>query len=133
MQVLIGTNVFEDCETILSFRTKTFLAVSNEPLRVQLHTPDDLPSGRHVHVDSQAESPSSGAVKVVAKPDFVGIFWEMQPLILAARVEPTVINVHLDLRALGLAIFVDPDGLHVGGGTFSRNAIKNAKTAIALG
>lgn len=64
--------------------------------------------------------------------------------VMIRRLEKTIINVRkesdikanvtaLDLRPLGLNIFGNEDGLHVGGQNFVRNTFKNVQTMIAIG
>jgi hypothetical protein len=55
-------------------------------------------------------------------------------LVLTAlkRSEETA-HIKLDLRPLGLSIYDDFDGLHIGTNTFSKNDFLAADVAIALG
>ncbi len=134
--VLIATNRFTDCRTILGLREHALLRVAADPLRVSLSTPPDLPSGRAMAVEdnvnvSQGDE-ARRALRIVAGARAVGVFWEESPLVLATLIDPETIHVRLDLRKLGINVYDDADGLHVGANVLARNMITNCETAVGL-
>ena len=130
--VLLGGNRFIDCQSILAYRGTPLLKVSVNPLRVELTTPDNLPSGRIVKVDRNAQSPAQD-VRVVATPQSFAIVWQDYPLVMAALLDAGTALVKLDLRPLGINIYDDFAGLHIGTNAFARNEVSNVAVAINLG
>ena len=132
--VLLGGNRFVECQNILAYQGHSMLQVAVDPVRVDLATPDNLPSRRAVRVDRDARSPE-GNVRVVATPQSFAIFWQDYALALATLLDAETETVHLklDLRPLGINIYDDPDGLHIGTNVFSRNEVSHAAVAINLG
>ena len=130
--VLLGGNRFIECQSILAYRGKPLLRVEVDPLRVDLATPDDLPSRRAVRVGRDGGSLDEN-VRVVATPRSFAIFWRDYALTVATLLEVDTVHLKLDLRPLGVRIFDDLDGLHVGTNVFSGNEVSGAAVAINLG
>jgi len=134
--VLIGTNRLIDCDTVLSLRGTPLLRVKVQPLRVSLTTPPDLPSGRALHVEANQLKPpgppQKANVRVIAEEHSVAIFWEDSALVIATALEESTAHVKIDLRRIGINVFDDADGLHVGPSVLARNTIETCETAIAL-
>jgi len=128
--VLLGSNRFVDCGSILSFKGTPVLAVKLEPLRAELTTPEQPPLV-HVHVNHEHSSPNDH-VKTVATPRSFAIFWDDHALTLATLLDDLTIHLKLDLRPLGINIYDDPQGLHIGQNVFTGNVVKDCATAINL-
>jgi hypothetical protein len=126
--VAIGSNHFIDCPTLIAVRQHALLRVAATPLRVSLTTPPDLPSGKMVH---QCDSDSN--VQVVASDKSVAVFWGEAPLAIATLLDEATVSLRIDLRPIGISLFDDALGLHVGDNVFAGNQVANAPTAIALG
>mgnify|MGYP001233646677 CR=1 FL=1 len=132
--VAIGSNHFVDCQTLIAVRQHALLRVATTPLRVSLTTPPDLPSGRSVQViDNQPGSESHPDVRVVAGDTRVAVFWGEAPLAIATLLDETTVSLRVDLRLIGINLFDDALGLHVGQNLYAGNQIANASTAVALG
>jgi len=130
--VLLGGNRFVDCLSILAYRGSPMLQVDTEPLRVQLVTPENLPSHRAIRVDQQVQTPEKD-VRVVATSESFSVFWRDHALALATRWDPETAHLKLDLRPLGINIYDDFAGLHIGTNIFSGNEVSHAAVAINLG
>jgi len=130
--VVLGGNRFVDCESILAYRGTAILKVGFAPLRLDLATPEDLPSHRVVRVDQQGWSPQD-RVRVVRTPQSFAVFWEDDALAVATLLDPETAHLKLDLRPLGINIYDDPDGLHIGQNTFAGNRVSGSAAAISLG
>lgn len=130
--VLLGGNRFVECQSILAHHGKPMLQVAVDPMRVDLVTPDNLPSGRAVRVERDAPSPDEN-VRVVATPRSFAIFWGDHALVVATLLDADTVHLKLDLRPLGINIYDDLDGLHVGTNVFSQNHVSRAAAAINLG
>lgn len=83
--------------------------------------------------DNQLLDDASQELKVIAEDQSVSIFWAQTPLAIATLLDPCTIHLKLDLRRLGLNIFEDADGLHIGSNVFSHNDLVNCDTAISVG
>jgi hypothetical protein len=130
--VLLGGNRFIDCDSILAYRGNPLLKVRFEPLRVELTTPEGLPSGLAVRVDHHGGTPED-RVRVVATSQSFAIFWQAHALVVATLLEPGVAHLKVDLRPLGIKIHDDVDGLHIGQNVFSGNVVKASAASINLG
>jgi len=130
--VILGGNRFVDCESILGYRGTSLLKVGFAPLRLELVTPEELPSQRAVRVDEQGLSPPD-RVRVVRSPQSFAIFWDEDALAMATLLDPDTAHLKLDLRPLGINIYDDPNGLHIGHNTFTGNSVTGSATAISLG
>jgi len=130
--VLIGSNQFTDCVTLVSIRDRPLLSVAVDPLRVSLTTPDDLPSGRSVRIVAN-EGDAGDDVRVVATDRSVAVFWRDAPLVIATLVRAGVVSLKLDLRPLGINIYDDGNALWIAGEQWEGNAFNSASTAIILG
>ena len=130
--VLLGRNRFVECGSLLAYKGMPLLKVAFDPLRVQLATPEGLPSGRAVHVDTKGKSPGE-RVRIVSSPQSFAVFWEEDALAVATLLDAETAHVKLDLRPLGINIYDDADGLHIGQNIFSGNVVSHSAVAISLG
>jgi hypothetical protein len=132
-EVVLGSNHFVDCANILAIRQHPLLRVSAEPLRISLTTPPDWSSARAIQViDNRSEAPNS-KLRIVQSETSVAVFWSEIPLVIATALGGNRVSLRADLRPLGINLYDDALGLHVGGNDFAGNQIVNSSTAIALG
>lgn len=129
--VLLGRNRFVECESILAYKGTPILKVGFSPLRLELATPEGLPS-RAARVDQKGGSPE-GHVRIVATRQSFAIFWEDDALAVATLLDAETAHLKLDLRPLGIHIYDDSDGLHIGQNIFSENVVSHSAVAISLG
>jgi len=129
--VLLGRNRFVECGSILAYKGVPLLRVIFDPLRLELTTPDALPSGRAVHVDQKGKSPED-RVRIVSSPRSFAIFWDEDALAVATLFDAGTAHLKLDLRPLGITIYDDADGLHIGQNVFSGNVVDRSAVAISL-
>jgi hypothetical protein len=130
--VLLGGNRFVECRSILAYRGNPVLHVDVDPLHVELVTPENLPSHRAVRVSRQERSPEKD-IRVVATSESLAIFWREYALVVATRFDADTAHLKLDLRPLGINIYDDFAGLHIGTNLFSGNEVSHAAVAINLG
>ena len=129
--VLLGRNRFVECESILAYKGTPILKVGFDPLRLELATPEGVLS-RAVRVDQKGRSPED-RVRIVATPQSFAVFWENEALAVATLLDAETAHLKLDLRTLGINIYDDPDGLHIGQNIFSENVVSHSAVAINLG
>ncbi len=137
--VITGTNRFINCKTVISLKDQPLLQVSFSPLRVSLRLPRDLPSQVFFDVvenDLKQKPESAGSnprVVVVISESNVSIFWKDALLVSATLLDDETVHLKIDLRRVGINIYDDNMGLHVGQNTLTGNSFENCVTAIALG
>lgn len=129
MTIILGSNSFVDCPTLLAVRGQALLRVTANPLRVSLTTPPDLRSQRSVQVrDNTVSTGSADAVRVTETAKSVAIFWNTTPLVLATVTDADTVSLRVDLRPLGVNVFDDAGVFHIGGNTFSANLFRGVGT-----
>ena len=83
-------------------------------------------------VDNEQKPESDASVRVVASDKSVAVFWDEAPLAIATLLDESTVSLRLDLRPIGINLFDDALGLHVGTNSFARNEISGFETAVAL-
>ena len=131
--VVVGTNRFVDCDAIVAIRQHELLRVSTSPLMVSLTTPPEFSSGLSVQVVDSVSQPESVAnVQVVTGDKSVAVFLDETPLVIATLLGESLVSLRVDLRPIGINLFDDVHGLHIGTNLFAGNWVSGASTAIAL-
>ena len=96
-------------------------------------TPLDLPSNRNVRViDNDLQEGSDPLVRIVVSDKSVAVFWEEIPLTIATLLDEANVSLRVDLRPVGINIYDDALGLHVGTNTIAGNEITDFDTVIRL-
>jgi hypothetical protein len=136
-QILLGSNAFVDCHTLVSLHARPMLRVEGGPLRVSLALPAGAPSGIEFDVFENKIMNAHGVarekLRVVAQETSVAVFWGDMALVIAVVIDATSTHLRVDLRPVGVSLYDDAAGLHVGKNTFSGNKMMHCATAIALG
>jgi hypothetical protein len=110
------------------------LRVQVSPVRIDLKTPAGLLAGDEIDIqENRLVAPAGPEARVAATPQAVAVFWKNLPILMAQAVESDTILIHADFRPLGMNIFDDAAGLHVGGGLLGGNSFRGCSTAISLG
>jgi hypothetical protein len=130
--VLLGSNRFVDCETLVAIQQTALLSVALEPLRVSFTTPD-LPSVPTIRVTDNERRGDGTAVQVVATEKSVAIFWDRRPIVIATLLQVDTVSLKIDLRPIGVNLYEDAGALHIGANTFIGNAFQGCKVGIVLG
>ncbi len=131
--VVLGLNRFVDCVTLIALGNAPLLSVTTAPLRLTLVT-RDATSKRVVHiVDNQQRADCSSEVKVIASDRSVSVFWNETPLATAVELDGSTVSLRADLRPVGINIFDDVAGLHLGEMHFAGHTIRDAQTVFQLG
>jgi len=113
--VVLGANHFVDCGALVAFGSEPVLQIARSPLRLTLVTPANLPSGRTVRVIDNVPAPASADhVRVVATDRSVAVFWDEAVVAILTDLGGDKLSVHVDLRSLGINLYDDAKGLHVG-------------------
>ncbi|MBN1569778.1 MAG: hypothetical protein JXA73_18175 [Acidobacteria bacterium] len=134
--VILGTNKITNCQVIIALKEQALLQVAFSPLRISLKLPQDVPIGTSFDiVDNVIKNgvASDPDLRVVAAPTNVSIFWKDLLILSATMLHEETAHLKLDLRPVGLFIFDDPQGLHIGGNLMARASFANCMAAISLG
>ncbi len=129
--VVLGGNYFTDCDAVIQVRSSALLRVRANPLRVSLETPADTAHPlKIVENVPPPDEPTLRSLRVLTHDKGMKIFWDMHLILVATEFFADTIHVQLDLRPLGLKIFDDVAGLHIGEALISGNRIVGAAAAI---
>jgi len=135
--VMVGTNRITNCQTLLSVRDQPLLQLALSPLRVSLRLPPDNPSRIFFEVvDNTIRGEgitTNPELRVIQGENNVGIFWKGMLLLSATLLDRGTAHLKIDLRPVGLQIFDDHQGLHIGKNILARASFTNCMTAISLG
>ncbi len=137
MIVRWGGNLFRDCVALLSYGDRVVLAVSGPPIRIDLAAPPPVfPAALDIR-QNQLLGGQPDHFKVSGTPDLetpqaLTIVANGRPVLMAQAIAADEIILHVDLRALGVNIFDDASGLHVGDSTLANNTFEGSSAAIAL-
>lgn len=129
-RVLVGGNVFDGCETLISLRGTPMLRVDLDPLEVLLVVPEDVPAGGIRVVPGE---PLPVRVRIVATDRSHGVFRDDQALVLATLLDDGAVHLRVDLRPVGVNLYDDAAGLHIAGMTFRGSNTRSCAVAISLG
>jgi hypothetical protein len=134
MNVVWGSNSLRNCVALLSWKDEIVLSISGSPLRIDLRTPSSSNAKAKLRVDQNRVVESEpGDTKVVETTHAVAILKNGIPILMAQDAGNDEITLHTDLRPLGMNIFDDAAGLHIGGSTLANNSFAGLSTAISLG
>ena len=127
MRVTLGGNVLIDCPTLLAFKGQPVVRVTTNPFDLQLNVPDDLPSPRTQVLPEKVRTEHLDAVVFFSPGNYA--------VAIAILLSPSTQEVYLrlDLRPLGINIFDDQAGLHVGNNVLVGNIVERSEVAINLG
>jgi hypothetical protein len=130
-RVILGTNLIEDCGTVMTISGAPLFSYKVEPDGVKLSfnilSP---PADTEVRIEDNVIRRGNVAVK--ADQSSVTISRDDIKL-LHLSIEGDTAIVHIDLRPLGLRIYTDSNALHIGGSQLSQNIIKQCTNGIAIG
>jgi hypothetical protein len=134
--VIIGTNKISNCRVLVGVKDQPLLQVTFSPFRVSLKLPRDLPSRISFEIidnvinEGLAPDPD---LRIVASETNVSVFWKDLLILSGTLLDGDTAHLKLDLRPVGLAIYDDPEGLHIGKNLLARASFENCMTAISLG
>jgi hypothetical protein len=132
--VIFGSNKVTNCRILISIKDQPLLQIAFSPLRVSLKLPQDLPSKISFEI---AENIVTGVIppdlRLVSGDANVSIFWKDMFLLSATLLDKDTVHLKLDLRPVGITIYDDHEGLHIGSNILARTSFSNCMTALSLG
>ena len=119
----------------MEVRGEQLLRVAARPLRVTLTTPAGWDEARAVRVVENGLTAGGPDARVLKSEHSVVLLLRGVPVVTAMADPSNMGEIHLrvDLRPLGIQLFDDASGLHVGSNLHTGNRVSNAATAISLG
>lgn len=135
--VIVGTNKITNCRILVGVKDQSLLQIAFAPLRVSLKLPQDLPS--HIsfeivdNVIKEEGTTPNPDLRIVSGDTNVSIFWKDLLLLSATLLDKETAHLKLDLRPVGIVIYDDHEGLHIGSNLLVRASFADCMTAISLG
>lgn len=135
IKVLLGGNEFVDCASIVEVRGEQLLRVAVGPLRITLATPTGWDETQAIAVVENDLKLGTKNARVLGAEHSVAVLSRDIPIVVAIAdpEKPGEVHLRIDLRPLGIQLFDDASGLHVGSNLFTGTRVSNAATAISLG
>jgi hypothetical protein len=135
--VIVGTNRITNCRNLVGMKDRPLLQVAFSPLRISLKLPEGLPAPISFEITDNVqkgeEMASNSDVHIVSGESNVSIFWKDLLLLSATLLDKETAHLKLDLRPIGIVIYDDPEGLHIGTNLLARSNFMGCMTAISLG
>jgi hypothetical protein len=118
VKVILGSNEFIDCPTLVAYKGKPVLRVTLNPLRVSLDPPSDLPNVELRHVTTERSD---------------AVIAGNQAIAIGTLIDNDTVHLALDLRPIGMNIVAGATGIRVGKDFYSGNVIERMAVGINLG
>ena len=137
-EVVLGGNGFRDCPTIIALGGQPLLGFASESGEIEVRVPPHPPSeAASLLVIQGARVSGSDPVLlrqllIRSHKDEVLVYLGHALLLVVTKLSATSTHVHLDLRPLGVRVFSDSEGLHVGPHTFFNLAFQAESPAISV-
>jgi hypothetical protein len=133
VKVIWGGNDFIDCVSLLG-HSVVLQVVSPSPVRINFRLPTSVTTPTPVEIRDNGVIVGADHTRVFSdSPDSVAVIWKNVPILMGQQLSADTVLLHADLRPLGIAIFDDAAGLHVGSGILSGNNFTGCSIGIALG
>jgi len=130
-RILLGSNLFEDCENVLIISGTPLFSCKMEhgglKISFNVYSP---PAKTAIQVEDNLKM--KGDVEVKTGKNYAAVKMGKKKL-LELSIEGDTAVINLDLRPLGLHIYTDLNALHVGGAQLSQNIIKQCRNGISIG
>ena len=131
--VLMGLNRFENCQTLIAWGEHPVLKAEAGLSSLQLDTSVMGEKILAVRVKGKSLAVGKQVFSLIASD--VGttvLFGGNQAILVATQIDEHTLHIKLDLRPLGLNIFDDVAGLHVGRNVMASNSFNGCKVGIRL-
>lgn len=129
--VLVGGNQFIDCRAVIALAGRPLLDVAAAPLRVTLVVPGTS-TREPVRIEDNRVLEGT-IVRSVAREHVCVLLVRDVPIVLAALLDDQRVAVRLDLRPVGVDIYDDSNGLHVGTNVLRGNVVVGGSSGVTLG
>jgi hypothetical protein len=131
--VVWGNNRFIDCVTLVGWKDEIVLSMAPKPLRIDMKTPTSgMPKKLRIVANEVIES-TYDKINVASTATSISVVLGDSPLLMAQDVGDDRVLLHTDFRPVGMNIFSDAAGLHVGASSLGGNVFEGFSIAISLG
>jgi hypothetical protein len=131
--VLMGLNRFENCRILIAWRERPVLRAEAGLSSLQLDTTGLGEKIRAVRVEGQNVTVGEKDCRLIASDAGTTVLvGRDQAILFATRIDEHTLHIKLDLRPLGLNIFDDVAGLHVGHNVIANNSFTGCQIGIRL-
>ena len=132
--ILMGLNRFTDCRTLIAWKDRPVLRIEDKLSSLLLDTTglDEKIRGIRIEGKVVTQGNEGNDVRVVASHEGTTVLVGNEAILFVTQIDVSTFHVKLDLRPLGLNIFDDFAGLHVGSNVVARNSFSNCHTGIQL-
>ena len=130
--VLMGLNRFDNCRTLIAWGEHPVLKAEAGLSSLQFDTTGLGEKIRAVRVEGQNVTVGKEVLSLVASDATTVLFGGNQAILIATRIDEHTLHIKLDLRPLGLNIFDDIAGLHVGRNVIASNSFNGCQVGIRL-
>jgi hypothetical protein len=130
--ILMGLNRFENCRTLIAWGEHPVLKAEAGLSSLQFDTTGLGARIRPVRIEGQNVTVGKEDFHLVTSDSGTVLFGGDQAILFATQIDEHTIHIKLDLRPLGLNIYDDVTGLHIGGNTMAKNAFANCQVGIRL-
>lgn len=132
--VIVGTNEITNCRILVGVKDQPLLQVAFSPLRISMKLPQDLSTHISFEIaDNVIADNAPSDLRIISGDRNVSIFWKNYLLLSATLLDQDTAHLKLDFRPIGIVIYDDHEGLHIGSNLLARAAFANCMTAISLG
>src|SRR3972149_9407242 len=104
--VLLGSNLFEDCENVLIISGTPLFSYKTEPAGLKISFSISSPPAK-TSIQVEDNLKKKGDVEVKTEKNYVAVKMGKKKLIEMSIERDTAV-INLDLRPLGLSIYTDP-------------------------
>jgi hypothetical protein len=130
--VLMGLNRFINCRTIIAWHEHPLLKAEAGLPSLQLDTTKVGERVRSVRIEGQNVAVGKEDFRLITSEAGTVLFGGDQAILIATQIDEHTLHIKLDLRPLGLNIFDDVAGLHIGGNTWAHNSVTGSEVVIRL-
>ena len=132
--VIVGANKITNCRILIGVKDQPLLQIAFSPLRISMKLPQDLPSKIYFEIaDNAVTGNMHPDLRMVSGETNVSILWKDFLLLSATLLDQDTAHLKLDFRPVGIVIYDDHEGLHIGSNLLVRTSFANCMTAISLG
>jgi hypothetical protein len=136
--VRIGSSRFQDCRSIISYMDRPMLQLEADPIRATVRMPPERGIPPTIAIEenrfvSPPVAPESQGLRLKSDLNSLALTLNDVPLLMATLVDRETIVARIDFRPVGINIFDDAEGLHIGANILRGKHFSHSASAIDLG
>lgn len=131
ISAIMGHNRFENCRTLIAWQERPLLQVKGEPSSLRLDTTGLGDKIRGIRIEGKGVTAGEG-VRVVISEFSTTVFVNNEGILFVTKLDQQTLHAKVDLRSLGLNVYDDVEGLHVGRNIIIHNAFRDCEVGVRL-